>query len=124
MKSALLGLAVTSLMFAHAAGAVEMPPEAKEFNCATCHAVDHQIVGPSWTEVAKRYKGQATYKYSSHGSNEPDAKELPLVEGLVVKISKGGSGNWGSQAMPPNNASGSKHDKLKTLVEFILTLAK
>lgn len=123
MKTAIVGAAMTGLVFAAGALAVDMPEEVKEFHCDTCHAIDHKIVGPAWADVSKRYKGQATYKYSSQGSNAPDAKEYPLVEGLVKKVSKGGTGNWGSAVMIANNPIGAKNDKIKHLVEFILALA-
>ncbi len=124
MRFAVVSIAITCVMFAGAAQAVDMPPEAKELGCSTCHAIDHKVLGPAWMDVSKKYKGQATYKYSSYGSDNPDAKEFPLVEGLVKKVSKGGSGNWGSQPMPANNPVGTKTDKIKHLVEFILALAK
>lgn len=123
MKSAIAVAAIT-LMLAGNARAVDMPPAAKELNCTTCHAIDHKVLGPAWMDVSKKYKGQTTYRYSSHGSDAADAKELPLVDGLVMKVSKGGSGNWGAQPMPANNPTGSKKDKIKSLVEFILSLAK
>jgi cytochrome c len=44
-------------------------------DCSSCHAVDHQVVGPAYSEVAKRYAGQA------------DAAEK-----LAAKIRDGGSG--------------------------------
>lgn len=28
-------------------------------DCTSCHAVDHQVVGPAYSDVAKRYAGQA-----------------------------------------------------------------
>jgi len=28
-------------------------------DCSSCHALDHQVVGPAYSEVAKRYSGQA-----------------------------------------------------------------
>lgn len=31
----------------------------KESDCSSCHAVDHEIVGPAYTAIAKRYAGQA-----------------------------------------------------------------
>lgn len=123
MKSAIAVVTIT-LMLAGNARAVDMPPAAHELNCTTCHAIDHKVLGPAWMDVSKKYKGQTTYKYSSIGSDAPDAKELPLVDGLVMKVSRGGSGNWGSQPMPANNPTGSKKDKIKPLVEFILALAK
>src|SRR5216684_4290320 len=44
-------------------------------DCSSCHALDRQVVGPSYTATAKRYAGQA------------DA-----VEQLATKIREGGSG--------------------------------
>ncbi len=123
MKSAIAVAAIT-LALAGNARAVDMPPAARELNCTACHAIDHKLLGPAWMEVSRKYKGQATYKYSSHGSDAPEAKELPLVDGLVMKVSRGGAGNWGSQPMPANNPTGSKRDKIQSLVEFILALAK
>ncbi len=124
MKRAIIAGAVMGLLYAGAALAVDMPQEAKDLQCNVCHAIDHKVVGPAWMDVSKRYKGQATYKYSTLGSNAPDAKEYPLVEGLVKKVSRGGSGNWGSQAMIANNPTGSKDEKITHLVEFVLGLAK
>jgi len=111
-------------MVAGSTFAVDMPPLAKKNGCTACHAIDHKVVGPAWMDVAKKYKGVKTYKYSNNGSNAPDAKEYPLVEGLVVKVSKGGHGNWGSAAMIPNDPSGKKQNEIKELVEFELSLAK
>lgn len=44
-------------------------------DCFSCHAVDHQVVGPAYDAIAKRYKGQS------------DA-----VKELAAKIRDGGSG--------------------------------
>jgi cytochrome c len=44
-------------------------------DCSSCHAVDRQVVGPSYSDVAKRYRGQAG-----------------AVEKLATKIREGGSG--------------------------------
>lgn len=44
-------------------------------DCSSCHAVDRQVVGPAYTEVAKRYAGQS------------DAADK-----LSVKIRDGGGG--------------------------------
>jgi len=126
MRSIIVSIAATaSLMMAGGALAVEMPPLAKELNCTACHAIDKKVVGPAWRDVANRYTGQGvkTYKYSNKGSNAPNAKEYPLIEGLVMKVSKGGSGNWGTMPMPANDLSGAKRDKIRELVEFEQSLA-
>ncbi len=98
--------------------AVEMPPLAKELNCVACHAIDHKVVGPAWQDVANKYTGAGVTTYTYQG------KQYPLIEGLVMKVSKGGSGNWGSMPMPANDPTGVKKDKIRELVEFEQSLAR
>ncbi|PJC03418.1 MAG: cytochrome C, partial [Gallionellales bacterium CG_4_9_14_0_8_um_filter_55_61] len=43
---------------------------------------------------------------------------------LITKVSKGGSGNWGSMPMPANDPAGKKRADMQALVQFILGLAK
>jgi len=59
-------------------------------------------VGPSYVEVAKKYKGDAS----------AEAK-------LIAKVKNGGSGVWGTIPMPPNNVPDAD---IKTLVEWVLFL--
>jgi S-disulfanyl-L-cysteine oxidoreductase SoxD len=58
---------------------------AKRKACLACHGTDKRIVGPSFKEVAARYKGRAD-----------------IEEKLVEKLRKGGGGVWGPIPMPPN----------------------
>jgi cytochrome c len=44
-------------------------------DCSSCHATDHQVVGPAYTDIARRYAGKS------------DA-----VEKLTTKIKDGGNG--------------------------------
>ncbi len=76
---------------------------AKSNNCLSCHSVDAKLVGPSFKDVSKKYKGQA------------DAQTK-----LADKVKKGGSGNWGSVPMPPN--PNVKDDDLKTILTWVLGL--
>ncbi len=76
---------------------------AKKHNCLACHQVDKKSVGPSYKDIAKKYKGQA------------DA-----VVKLSEKVKKGGSGAWGPVPMAPNPAV--PEADIKTLVEWILKL--
>lgn len=76
---------------------------AKKSNCMSCHAVDKKVVGPSYQDVAKKYTA---------------ADEAKLVE----KVTKGGSGAWGTVPMPPN--PNVKPEDVKTLVKWILAGAK
>jgi len=96
--------------------AIEMPGLAKKNTCTDCHAIDKKVVGPSWMDVSIKYKDSTEYEYKD--------KKYPLEEGLIMKISKGGSGNWGKMPMPINDPSGAKHDDYQTLVRFILGLSK
>ena len=54
-------------------------------NCMTCHMVERKVLGPSFKDVAVKYK---------------DNKGA--VELLADKIVKGGAGVWGPVAMPAN----------------------
>ncbi len=108
--------AVAGLIMAGNVMAADMPPLAKELNCVACHKIDAKLVGPAWADVSKKYKGASEFEYNG--------KQYPLVEGLVMKVSKGGSGHWGSMTMPANDPTGTKKDKIEQLVHFVLGLAK
>lgn len=73
---------------------------AEESGCLSCHAVDTRIVGPSYSEIAARYRG----------SDSADA--------LMSKVKAGGEGVWGAVTMPPQPDL--KDDQVKTLVAWIL----
>jgi cytochrome c551/c552 len=93
-----------------------MPQLARKNNCAACHSIGKKIVGPAWLDVATRYKGATKFEYKG--------KEYPLLEGLMMKVSLGGSGHWGVMPMPANDYAGIKQAEIKELVQFILGLAK
>lgn len=76
---------------------------AKANNCMGCHAIDKKMVGPSYKEVATKYKGQG----------DAEAK-------LAKKVKEGGTGVWGQTPMPPNSAV--KDDDIKSIVKWILSL--
>jgi cytochrome c len=61
------------------------PELAAAKNCLACHAVDHKLVGPGYTDVAKKYAGDSTAQAR-----------------LANKILKGGGGVWGPIPMPAN----------------------
>ena len=79
-------LAVAVLGLAVANGPVFAQAElAKQKNCLACHAVDKKLVGPSYKDVAAKYKGD----------KDATAK-------LAKKIREGGVGVWGQVPMPAN----------------------
>ncbi len=109
MKLALASIAaVAALVAGNAQAALDnAAAEAlmKKDGCAVCHSVDKKIVGPSYQEVAAKYKGDAG-----------------AAAKLIKKVKDGGSGVWGPVPMPPN-ATTSDAD-IKNLVDWILTLKK
>ncbi len=118
MKSEIVSMfAFACLMVACNAKASDMPDIAKQNDCAACHAMDKKIVGPAFMEISKKYKGATQYTYKG--------KEYPLVEGLMMKVSNGGQGNWkGWMPMPAIDPKGKKQEQIKKLVEYVLGLAK
>ena len=92
------------------ADAAEKPPVAapmpvaelaRRKACLSCHGIERRIVGPSFREVASRYRGQA-------------GVEAKLLE----KLRRGGSGNWGPLPMPP--MPDLSESDASTLVRWIL----
>ena len=103
MAGAGSGTSVTSVSVVRIMAAAEAMM--KKDGCAACHAVDKKIIGPSYQEVAAKYKG------------DKDAAAK-----LAKKVKEGGSGVWGAVPMPPNVATSDAD--IKALVEWILTLKK
>lgn len=94
----LAGLAAFSASF-QAAASEEL---AKKHNCLACHTVDKKVVGPSYKEVAAKYRGD----------KGAEAK-------LADKVKKGGAGVWGQVPMPPNAAV--PDGDVKALVAWVLS---
>ena len=108
-------VAATALMIAAGAWAEEMPELTKKHDCDICHDIEKRVVGPAWKDVAKKYKGATKYVYKG--------KEYPLVDGLVMAVSQGTSGNWGGMPMPANDPDGTKQTDMQGFVRYILNLA-
>jgi cytochrome c551/c552 len=119
MKHQMFGvIAATGFAFAVSAAELNMPPAATQLGCVACHAMDKKLVGPSWKDIAEKYSGHKVKKFKYNG------KEYPLIEGLVMKVSNGGSGNWGAVPMPPNDPKGLHRAEITQLVKFEQSLAK
>ena len=105
VKLAVLSVAAAGLL-SNVAVADELAL-AKKSGCLACHAIDKKVVGPSWKDVAARYKGK-------------DAKA-----DLVAKVKAGGKGNWTEVTrgvpMPPYSPRVSD-ENIEKLVDFIMTL--
>lgn len=54
-------------------------------NCMSCHNIDKKVVGPSYKDVAAKYRGDKT-----------------APARLATKVMEGGGGAWGVVKMPSN----------------------
>ena len=125
MKSIIVSMITAAgLMVAGSAMAADMPELAKKSGCTACHAIDKKVVGPAWMDVSKAY--------NSNGATTTGKKVADILKEhnaanaeawLKEKVAKGGTGNWGTAAMIANAPKISEAD-IKTLVEFVLGLAK
>lgn len=68
--------------------------------CSLCHQTDNRILGPSFKEVAVKYKGD---------------KDAPAR--VAERILKGSKGVWGEVPMPANNV---KPEDARRLAEWVL----
>lgn len=111
MKLRWMGVSAAALLMLGAAGQASADLElAKKSGCLACHAVDKKVVGPSWQDVANKYKGDAGARAS-----------------LITKVKAGGKGNWtdvtGGVPMPPYSPRVPDAD-IEKLVDFIIGMAK
>lgn len=105
MKTPVAGLLISAALLVSAGSALASEALAKKHNCLACHAADKKLIGPSYADVAAKYKGDAG----------AEAK-------LVAKIKNGGAGVWGQVPMPPNPAV--PDADIKTLVKWVLSVKK
>ena len=105
MKIAAIALAAAALVVSSPVLAQSAEDLIKKNGCAACHSNDKKVVGPSYVEVAAKYKGDAG-----------------AAAKLIEKIKKGGQGVWGPVPMPPNPTVSDAD--LKTIVTYILGLKK
>jgi cytochrome c551/c552 len=83
---------------AAAGGALKL---AQQYACVACHGVTNRLVGPSFSEVAAKYKGDANAESR-----------------LLGKMRQGGAGVWGQVPMPPQGQV--PEADLRALVQWIL----
>lgn len=72
-------------------------------DCKACHTVNTKTIGPSFSQIAEKYKG------------EENAKAY-----LSDKIISGGSGVWGEVAMPPHPTM--SKNEVTMIVDYILNV--
>lgn len=100
---------IATLPFSLAALIAAMPAFAseelaKQKACLTCHAAQTKVIGPSFADIATKYRSD----------KDADTK-------LAGKIRAGGSGVWGQIPMPPNAAV--SEAEAKTLAKWVLTVS-
>ena len=107
IRGALRGLPVwlaAAAWLPSAGPALANPEEAMtKAGCMACHTKDKKLVGPSFKEIAAKYKGQA------------DAAPK-----LAEKVRKGGSGVFGPVPMAPNPPDKINDGDLKAAIALIL----
>jgi cytochrome c len=75
----------------------------KKNNCMACHQVERKVVGPSYKEIANKYRAQ-----------------VGAADKLAKKIRAGGAGVWGPMPMPAQPHV--SETEAKKLAEYILNL--
>ncbi|MDH4449935.1 MAG: c-type cytochrome [Rhodoferax sp.] len=94
---------MSTMLLAAAPLAWADPKLATAKNCMTCHMVDKKVLGPSFKDIASKYKGDKS-----------------AVDRLAIKIMKGGSGVWGTAYMPANAQV--NEAEAKKLATWVLSL--
>jgi cytochrome c len=97
-------IAASAMFLAINAQAADGKALAQASGCLACHSVDKKVLGPSYKDVAAKYKGD----------KGAEAK-------LITKVAKGGSGTWGPMPMPANSPQ-VKDEDIKSIVQWILAM--
>lgn len=103
LKNAAYVLSISITMFATPCVQADPAALAQSKGCMACHQVDTKLVGPSFKDIAAKYKGDAG-----------------AADMLAEKVKNGGTGTWGQIPMPP--AASANDAEIKTLVAWILSL--
>lgn len=98
--SAVAAVALLSAPLANASEAI-----IKKARCVSCHQLEKKAVGPSYKDVAAKYRGDAE-----------------AVTKLSAKVRAGGSGVWGAVPMPPHDTAKISDEDLKSAIEWVLAI--
>ncbi len=77
----------------------EIPALIKNNNCVTCHVHNKKLMGPSWQDIAAKYKN----------GNQED---------LAISIAQGSVNKWGSMRMPANPQL--KKDEVDSILKWVI----
>ena len=97
-------IAASALFLAINAQAGDAKALAQQSGCLACHSIDKKVLGPSYKDVAAKYKGD----------KGAEAK-------MIAKVKAGGSGTWGPMPMPANSPQ-VKDEDIKSIVQWILAM--
>ena len=92
MKIVAAALLMSAALTAQANDAEQL---AKSKSCFACHAMAKKLVGPSFKDVAAKYKS-----------------DKAAEDKLVLKVLQGGSGVWGAVPMPPTQVTDAEAPQL------------
>lgn len=98
------GVLLCTLTASAAANAATPELIARKAGCLACHAVDKKLLGPSYHEIAAKYKADA---------------KAPAA--LAAKVRKGGTGVWGKAIMVPVDAKKISDADLEAVIAWILS---
>jgi cytochrome c len=101
-KTLAVSAALAALGLAAGAHAQDPAKLAETKACLSCHQLDKKLVGPSYKEVAAKYR------------NDKGA-----FAKLAKKVREGGQGTWGPVPMPPNPSVSQK--EAEVLVKWVLS---
>ena len=103
MRTLLLAALIAAPFLAGVTSVQAAPEDAmNKAGCMACHAKDKKMVGPSFQQIAAKYKGQ-------------DAKAA-----LIKKVREGGKGVFGPIPMAPNPPDKISDADLGAAVDWIL----
>lgn len=92
-------------LLALAGGAAASPQLHVKAGCYACHMVDKKLVGPSYKDIAARYRGK------------PE-----VAAALAARVRKGGTGVWGQVQMPALDPAKVTDADLKAMIAYILAM--
>lgn len=75
-------------------------------DCSSCHITDKKSIGPSYQDIAQKYKGDAS-----------------AIEKLAKKVVEGGGGVWGNEHAMPAHPQINANDAT-AMVKYILNLSE
>lgn len=101
----LKGFDITEIAQGHQMPSAELPGKSliDKSDCKSCHLIDQKSAGPSYKDVAKKYKGK-----------------VEAIDLLATKIIKGGSGVWGTTEMAAHPQV--SVEDARQMVEYIMSL--